>query len=89
VSIRKCGRGISSSIFAAAPNRPCWKPAAAELLKLGDDYDVEADFQGALGALLVQAGRAAVKTLSDRRPSELTPEEKAHLLASLKTRKPS
>jgi hypothetical protein len=75
--------------FRGRPEQAVLEPAAAELLKLGDDYDVEADFQGALGALLVQAGRAAVKTLSDRRPSELTPEEKARLLASLKTRKPS
>ena len=75
--------------FRGRPEQAVLEPAAAALLKLGDDYDVEADFQGALLALLAQAGRAAVKSLSDRRPSELTPEEKAHLLASLKTRKPS
>jgi DNA primase len=54
-----------------------------------EDYDVEADFQGALARVLAQAGRAEIKGLSDRRPSELSPEEKARLLASLRTRKPS
>jgi hypothetical protein len=65
------------------------EPAAAALLSWGDDYDVEADFQGALATVLAQAGRAQVKGLSGRRPSELSPDEKARLLASLKTRKPS
>jgi hypothetical protein len=50
---------------------------------------VEADFQGAFKALLAQAGRTAVRELSGRRPSELSPEEKARLLASLKNRKPA
>jgi hypothetical protein len=49
---------------------------------------VEADFQGALERICPGRPRP-VKDLSGRKPSELTPEEKARLLASLKTRKPS
>ncbi|MEW5787755.1 MAG: DNA primase [Pseudomonadota bacterium] len=70
------------------------KPVLAEALALADQnrgsgFDVEADFQGALERIRAQAGRAQVKTLSSRRPSEMTPEEKARLLDSLKGRKPS
>jgi len=62
--------------------------AAAGLLAWDEGYDVEADFQGALNTLSAQAGRAQARELSGRRPSELTPEEKVRLLASLQRRKP-
>jgi DNA primase len=62
--------------------------AAAELMRWDDQYDIEADFQGALGTLLNQANRIAIKEFSGRKPSELSDLEKAHLLASIKTRKP-
>ena len=75
--------------FRGRPEQAALEQAAAALLKLGEDYDVEADFQGALNSLLAQAGRATVRDLADRRPSELSPEEKARLLASLKARKPT
>ncbi len=75
--------------FRGRPEQTLLEPAAAALFSWGDDYDVEADFQGALATVFAQAGRAEVKDLSGRRPSELSPEEKARLLTSLKTRKPS
>jgi DNA primase len=75
--------------FRGRPEQAVLEPVAAALLKWGDDYDVEADFQGALATVLAQAGRAEVKGLSGRRPSELSSEEKARLLATLKARKPS
>ena len=75
--------------FRGRPEQAQLEPAAAALLSWGDDYDVEADFQGALAHVKAQAGRAEVKDLSGRRPSELSPEEKARLLANLKTGKPS
>lgn len=75
--------------FRGRPEQPILEAAAAGLLKLGEDYDLEADFRGALASLFAQAGRAAVRNLADRRPSELSAEEKARLLATLKTRKPS
>jgi len=62
--------------------------AAAGLLAWDEEYDVEADFQGALNTLSAQAGRAQARELSGRRPSELTPEEKLRLLAALQRRKP-
>ena len=62
--------------------------AAAGLLAWDDEYDVEADFQGVLDTLAAQAGRAQAQALSGRKPSELTTEEKARLLASLQRRKP-
>ncbi len=75
--------------FRGRPEHACLVPAAAALMAWGDDYDVEADFRGALDSLLSQAGRAQVRDLSGRKPSDLSPEEKARLLASLKSRKPS
>jgi len=57
--------------------------AAAGLLAWDEEYDVEADFQGALNTLSAQA-----RELSGRRSSELTTEEKVRLLASLQRRKP-
>ncbi|HNF89983.1 MAG TPA: toprim domain-containing protein, partial [Thiobacillaceae bacterium] len=75
--------------FRGRPEHACLVPAAAALMAWGDDYDVEADFRGALESLLSQAGRAQVRDLSGRKPSELTLDEKARLLASLKSRKPS
>jgi DNA primase len=62
--------------------------AAGELMKWDEQYDLEADFQGALSAVLSQANRIAVKEFSGRKPSEMSEQEKAHLLASLKSRKP-
>jgi DNA primase len=62
--------------------------AAAGLLAWDEEYDVEADFQGALNTLAAQAGRAEARELSARKPSELSPEEKTRLLASLRRRTP-
>jgi hypothetical protein len=53
-----------------------------------ENYDIEADFQGALATVMTQANRIAVKELSGRKPSDLSDQEKADLLASLKSRKP-
>ncbi len=75
--------------FRGRPEHEFLVPAAAALLAWGEDYDVEADFRGALERVEAQAGRAQVKDLSGRKPSDLSPEEKARLLASLKARKPS
>ncbi len=79
--------------FARLPERDVLIHAEAGLLdwETSNDveYDVEADFQGALDTLAAQAGRAQARELSGRRPSELTPEEKTRLLASLQRRKPS
>lgn len=78
--------------FAGRPEHTLLIDAEAGLLaweKSNDEeYDVEADFQGALNTLAAQAGRAQARELSGRRPSELTPEEKARLLAALQRRKP-
>ena len=62
--------------------------AAGELMKWDEQYDLEADFQGALSAIMSQANRIAVKEFTGRKPSEMSEQEKAHLLASLKSRKP-
>ncbi|MDO9226535.1 MAG: DNA primase [Pseudomonadota bacterium] len=78
--------------FAGRPEHTLLIHAEAGLLAWeksnNEEYDVEADFQGALNTLAAQAGRAQAKELSGRRPSELTPEEKARLLAALQRRKP-
>ena len=74
--------------FRGRPEQTLLESAAAELTHWDDNYDIEADFQGALSTLVAVASRVAVKELSGRKPSELSALEKAHLLASLKPRKP-
>ena len=73
--------------FHGQPPQPLLNQAEAGLLAWDEDYDVEADFQGALATLAAQAGRAQARELAGRRPSELTPEEKVRLLAALQRRK--
>lgn len=74
--------------FRGRPEQSSLEAAAAALLVWDEDYDVEADFQGALARVRAQAGRASVKGLVGRKPSELSDEEKVRLLASLRARKP-
>jgi DNA primase len=73
--------------FRDRPEHPILVQAVAGLLAWDEEYDVEADFQGALNTLAVQSGRAQAREFSGRRPSELTPEEKTRLLAALQRRK--
>ncbi|OYY94259.1 MAG: DNA primase [Hydrogenophilales bacterium 28-61-23] len=75
--------------FSGRPEQALLASARAESMNWDDNYDIEADFQGALGAVMAVASRAAVKEFSGRKPSELSDLEKANLLASLKPRKPS
>ncbi|HNQ04407.1 MAG TPA: DNA primase [Thiobacillaceae bacterium] len=74
--------------FQARPEQTILEAAAADLLLWDADYDVEADFLGALAAVQRQGVKVALDRLSGKRPSDLSEEEKAHLLASLKNRKP-
>jgi DNA primase len=74
--------------FKGRPEQTILETAAAGLLFWDDDYDVEADFLGAMAAVTREGERAFLGTFAGKRPSELSPEEKARLLASLKTRKP-
>jgi DNA primase len=74
--------------FRGRPEQAWLTPAAAELMHWDENYDIEADFQGALATVMTQANRIAVKELSGRKPSDLSDQEKADLLASLKSRKP-
>ena len=75
--------------FRGRPEQAWLTPAAAELMHWDENFDIEADFQGALATITTQANRIAVKELSRRKPSDLSDQEKANLLASLKSRKPS
>ena len=74
--------------FLGRPEYRLIMQAAGESIRLDDDYDIDADFHGALSAVMNQANRIAVKEFSGRKPSEMSDIEKAHLLASLKFRKP-
>jgi hypothetical protein len=74
--------------FQGRPEHGLIVHASGELLRWDEQYDLEADFQGALNAVMAQANRIAVKEFSGRKPSEMSEQEKAQLLASLKTRKP-
>jgi DNA primase len=74
--------------FLGRPEHELIVHAAGELLKWDEQYDLEADFQGALNGVMTQANRIAVKEFSGRKPSDMSDQEKALLLASLKIRKP-
>jgi DNA primase len=74
--------------FLGRPEHTLIINAAAELMNWDEKYDLDADFRGALSTVMAQANRITVKEFSGRKPSELTDQEKAHLLASLKSRKP-
>ncbi len=74
--------------FLGRPEYALVKQASADLMLWDENYDLDADFQGALSTIMAQASRSAVKELSGRKPSELSDLEKASLLASLKSRKP-
>jgi DNA primase len=74
--------------FAGRPEQAVIETCAAEALNWPEDYDVEADFAGALAQIRARAGKAEVRALSSRRPSEMSAEEKARLLAGLKQAKP-
>jgi DNA primase len=74
--------------FEGRPEQALLEAAAAGLLAWDENYDVEADFLGALAAVRREGNKAVVGTLTGSRPSDLSPAEKALLLASLKTRKP-
>jgi hypothetical protein len=74
--------------FRGRPEQTWLNPAAAELMHWDENYDIDADFQGALAEVMAQANRLAVKELSGRKPSEMSELEKENLRASLRSRKP-
>jgi len=75
-------------LFRDTPDQALLEAAeAAVLLWEAAGHDIEADFRGALATLQEEAGRQEAKTLSRKRPSEMSPEEKARFLESLKAKK--
>jgi DNA primase len=74
--------------FRGRPEYPTLAEAQGAGANWDDNYDVEADFLGALAAVQREGDKAVLGSLSGRRPSDLSPEEKALLLASVKPRKP-
>jgi len=75
--------------FRGHPEQAALEHAAANLLQWDEQYDVESDFLGALAAAHHETGKSILKKLSGKRPSDLTPEERTQLLASLAQRKPT
>ncbi|MEW5771814.1 MAG: DNA primase [Pseudomonadota bacterium] len=74
--------------FRGRPEQASIEAAAAALLLWDKDYDVDADFAGALAAVRREGTKALVGSIAGRRPSDLSAEEKALLLASLNMKKP-
>lgn len=74
--------------FRGKPEQAMLESANSATIHWTAADDVEADFQGALAGIRVLAGRAEVRDLARRRPSDLSDTEKAQLLASLRARKP-
>jgi DNA primase len=65
------------------------RQAAGEVMTWPEDYDVMADLEGALSSLRSEAGRRMSRQIESRKPSELSAEEKAAYLDSLRKRKNS
>ncbi len=74
--------------FQGRSEQAILEAAAADILLWDAEYDVESDFLGALAAVQKQGAQAVLDSLSGKRPSDLSPEEKARLLAGLQARKP-
>jgi DNA primase len=74
--------------FRGRPEQTILESAAAGMMLWHEGDDVEADFLGDLATIRREGDMAIVGSLTSLKPSDMTPEQKALLLASLKTRKP-
>ena len=76
--------------FSGRPELPLLRAAAGAQLLWDEGYDVEADFERGLESLRRDQQKAAAAGLAGKRPSEMSAEDKARLLASLRhpVRKP-
>jgi hypothetical protein len=73
--------------FRGHPEQAAIEAAAAGLLKWDTDYDVEADFQGALATLAEQAAKVEAEVISRKNLSDISPEERTRYMAALKNKK--
>jgi DNA primase len=73
--------------FRGCPEQAVIQAAAAGLLEWDEQYDTEADFRGALATLAEQAARQQTDALSQRRLSDISPDERARYMAALKDKK--
>jgi DNA primase len=64
------------------------RQAAGEILNWPEDYDVVADFRHALSTLRTEAGRRISRQYGQRKPSEMSVEEKAAYLDASRMSKP-
>lgn len=75
--------------FADTEYHDILRGAAGEAIRKEQlEYDMEAEMQGALSTLREQASRATASSLANKRPSDLSPEERRALLDSLQIKKP-
>lgn len=74
------GRPEGKRLEAAAAGVLQWEDA-------GPDYDVEADFRGALASLGERLAAMQARDLAGKRPSEISPEERARYLEALRRKK--
>jgi DNA primase len=61
--------------------------AAGEILGWGEDYDIQADFDGAIAALREQHGKRTTRALDQKSLTEMSPEEKQQYLAAVSYKK--
>jgi DNA primase len=73
--------------FRGRPEQAVIQAAAASLLDWDDQYDAEADFRGALATFAEQSARQQTADLSQRRLSDISPDERARYMAALKDKK--
>ena len=73
--------------FRGHPEQVVLEAAAATLLAWDDDYDVEADFLGALASLAEQSARQQTDALSGKKLAEISADERARIVAALRARK--
>jgi DNA primase len=73
--------------FRGRPEQAVIQAAAAVLLDWDDQYDVEADFSGALATLAEHSAKLQTNAISQRRLSDISPDERARYMAALKDKK--
>jgi DNA primase len=78
-----------AEVLGDTPEGDLVRQAAGEVMTWPEDYDVMADLEGALSSLHSEAGRRMGRQIESRKPSELSAEEKAAYLGSLRRRKNS
>jgi DNA primase len=73
--------------FTGGPHEAALQSANGEILGWGEDYDTQADFDGAIAALQEQHGKRTTRSLDQKSLAEMSTEEKQRYLAAVSYKK--